>query len=225
MSKDTKHLDSATNCEEKNCSPTLFDLAPVSKKPVELTFTGEKISTDGGLLLLRELENQIGILDAIGNCIADERHQGYVKHSVKSLLTQRVFQIAAGYQDANDCDTLRDDKILKLCTNTFPDTGHDLSSQPTMSRFENSMSPRQLYNIALAFINHYIKSYDEPPKVIIRLFMHSAAYVLLHTFRSEMLKFSTNSLSSTFPRTIYSWGQSGMVRAYVQLTWSMNPLI
>jgi len=94
-----------------------------------------------------------------------------------------------------------------------------------MSRLENSMSPRQLYNIALAFINHFIKSYDEPPKVIIRLFMHSAAYVLLHTFRSEMLKFSTNSLSSTFPRTIYSWGQSGMVRAYVQLTWSMNPLI
>jgi hypothetical protein len=106
-------------------------------------------------------------LDVISDCIADNRHQGYVKHSVKSLLTQRVFQIAAGYEDANDCNTLRDDKILKLCTNTSPDSGHDLSSQPTMSRFENSMSPRQLYQIALAFINHFIDSYDEPPKVII----------------------------------------------------------
>ena len=167
MHKDTKHLDSATICEEKNYSPTLFELDPVSKKPVELSFTGEKISTDGGLLLLRESENQIGLLDAISDCITDNRHQGYVNHSVKSLLTQRVFQIAAGYEDANDCDTLRDDKILKLCTDRLPDSAHDLSSQPTMSRFENSMSPRQLYNIALAFINHFIKSYDEPPKLII----------------------------------------------------------
>jgi hypothetical protein len=51
-------------------------------------------------LLLREIENQIGLLDAISDCIVDNRHQGYVKHSVKSLLTQRVFQIAAGYEDA-----------------------------------------------------------------------------------------------------------------------------
>ena len=167
MHKDTKHLDSATICEEKNYSPTLFELDPVSKKPVELSFTGEKISTDGGLLLLRESENQIGLLVAISDCITDNRHQEYVNHSVKSLLTQRVFQIAAGYEDANDCDTLRDDKILKLCTDRLPDSAHDLSSQPTMSRFENSMSPRQLYNIALAFINHFIKSYDEPPKLII----------------------------------------------------------
>jgi len=167
MSKDTKHLVSTTNCEEKNSFPALFDLAPVDKKPVDLTFTGNKISTDGGLLLLREIENQIGLLGAISDCIADARHQGYVKHSVKSLLTQRVFQIAAGYEDANDCNTLRDDKILKLCTGRLPDSGHDLSSQPTMSRFENSISPRQLYNIALAFINQFIGSYDEPPKVII----------------------------------------------------------
>jgi len=167
MSKDTKHLVSANNCEEKNAFPALFDLAPVSKKPVELTFTGEKISTEGGLLLLREIDNQTGLLDAISDCIADHRHQGYVKHSVKSLLTQRVFQIAAGYEDANDCNTLRDDKILKLCNGRLPDSGHDLSSQPTMSRFENSMSPRQLYNIALAFVNQFIASYNEPPKLII----------------------------------------------------------
>ncbi len=167
MSKDTKHIVSTTNCEEKNSFPALFDLAPVSKKPVELTFTGEKLSTDGGLLLLREIENQVGLLDAISDCIVDHRHRGYVQHSVKSLLTQRVFQIAAGYEDANDCNTLRDDKILKLCTGRLPDSDQDLSSQPTMSRFENSMSPRQLYNIALAFINQFIDSYDEPPKLII----------------------------------------------------------
>lgn len=167
MSKDTKHTDFTNNCEEKNCIPALFDLAPVSKKPVELSFTGEKISTEGGLLMLREIENQIGLIDAISDCIADNRHQGYVKHSVKSLLTQRVFQIAAGYEDANDCNTLRDDKILKLCNGRLPDSEHDLSSQPTMSRFENSISPRQLYKIALAFVNHFINSYDAPPKLII----------------------------------------------------------
>lgn len=91
----------------------LFDVKPLDKKPIELSFVSEKVSSDGGLLLLREVENQIGIISALTDCIDDTRHQGYIQHTVGSMLTQRVFQIAAGYEDANDSDTLRDDLILK----------------------------------------------------------------------------------------------------------------
>ena len=167
MSKDTKSPSSDLISSTENSSSSLFDLSPVCKKPIELSYTAEKISSDGGLLLLREVESQSGILKAITNCIEEDRHPGYIKHSIKSMLTQRVFQIAAGYEDANDCDTLREDMILKICADVAPESGQHLSSQPTMSRFENSLSHSELYKIAVTFVDHFIQSYSEEPSVII----------------------------------------------------------
>lgn len=167
MSNNTKKSDTTSFSSEKNVRPTLFDLTPVCKKSVELSFAAEKISSDGGLLLLREVEKQSGILQAIAGCIEEDRHHAYIKHSIISMLTQRVFQIAAGYEDADDCDTLKDDMILKICADVPPESGHHLSSQPTMSRFENSLSRSELYNIAVAFTDHFIQSYPEEPEVII----------------------------------------------------------
>lgn len=74
------------------------------------------------------------------------------------MLAQRVFQIAAGYEDANDCDTLRDDMILKICADVAPGNGNHLPPQPTMSLFENSLSRNELYKIAVAFVDHFIQS-------------------------------------------------------------------
>jgi hypothetical protein len=167
MSKDTKSPNTDCIFDSENFSPTLFALSPVCKKPIEMSFSAEKISSDGGLLLLREIEARNGILQSITNCIAEDRHPGYVKHSISSMLTQRVFQIAAGYEDANDCDTLRDDMILKICAEVLPESGNSLSSQPTMSRFENSLSRSELYKIAVAFVDNFIQSYSEEPSVII----------------------------------------------------------
>ena len=167
MSKDTKSPNTNPISAIENFSSTLFNLSPVCKKPIEIGFSAEKISSDGGLLLLREIEARSGILQSITNCIAEDRHSGYVKHSIRSMLTQRVFQIAAGYEDANDCDTLRDDMILKICAEVLPESGNSLSSQPTMSRFENSLSRSELYKIAVAFVDNFIQSYSEEPPVII----------------------------------------------------------
>jgi|APCry1669189204_1035204.scaffolds.fasta_scaffold13380_2 hypothetical protein len=167
MSKNTKSHDTNPISSTENFSSTLFTLTPVSKKPIEMSFSAEKISSNGGLLLLREMEARNGILQSITNCIAEDRHSGYVKHSISSMLTQRVFQIAAGYEDANDCDTLRDDMVLKICAEVLPESGNSLSSQPTMSRFENSLSRCELYKIALAFVDNFIQSYSEEPSVII----------------------------------------------------------
>ena len=72
-------------------------------------------------------------------------------------------QIAAGYEDANDCNTLRNDGVLKVCCQTE----NRLSTQPAMSRFENSISNKELYKISQAFADQFIASYSKEPKVII----------------------------------------------------------
>jgi len=145
----------------------LFHLSAIQNKNVELSYTGKDISSDGGLLLLKELENQIGIISGLSNCINDERDQRYIDHSLEQLLSQRIYQIAAGYEDANDCDELRGDSIFKICSDKLPISGDDLASQPTMSRFENSVSRSELYRIAEHFGLCFINSYESEPEVII----------------------------------------------------------
>ena len=154
----------------KNNSDTTtsnFDLFPVAGKNVELSFSGDQISSDGGLLLLREVENQLGIIDRISSCITDDRDHRYTEHTVKEMLTQRVFQIAAGYEDCNDCNDLRDDMIFKTCAGRLPQSGHELASQPTMSRLENSIDKKDLYRIGKQLVDTFIDSYAREPEVII----------------------------------------------------------
>jgi len=139
----------------------------VSNKKVEVDFKGGEITSDAGSLFLREVEKQTGIIRRIADVIHDNRHPGYVEHATYTLLRQRVFQIASGYEDANDCDDLRRDPAFKYSCDKLPITGKDLASQPTMSRFENTLSRTDLYRIARAFVDNFINSYEEPPKGII----------------------------------------------------------
>jgi hypothetical protein len=132
-------------------------------KKVAADFNGGEISSDAGLLFLRETEAQIGIINRIADVISDQRHPSYVKHQIVHLLSQRVFQIAAGYEDANDSDSLKEDPILKLAC----EKDDSLASQPTISRFENAPSRSTLYRIGAALVDAFIASYDTPPKAII----------------------------------------------------------
>lgn len=163
MNKNT--ISSGNN--QKNLSqtfePTLFNLADFGKKQVEVRFSAEQTSHDGGLLLLNEVEKQIGLIDKLTKCIHDPRHQAYVHHSIDSMLKQRIMQIAAGYEDANDCNTLKNDGILKICSGQE----HSLATQPTMCRLENLPGEKELYNMAKVFVDHFISSYPKPPRVII----------------------------------------------------------
>ncbi len=151
----------------KNSQSKLFRLSAIRNKNIELSYTGKDISSDGGLLLLKELENQIGIISGMSKCINDGRDQRYISHSLEQLLSQRIYQIAAGYEDANDCDELRSDSILKICSDQLPISGNDLASQPTMSRFENSVRRSELYRIAEHIALCFINSYESEPEVII----------------------------------------------------------
>jgi|ERR1035437_1119317 hypothetical protein len=144
-----------------------LNLFPIKGRNIELSFNGDRISSDGGLLLLRELDNQLNLLSSASNCIHDERDQRYIDHSVKELLTQRVFQIAAGYEDCNDCNDLRGDMILKMCTGRLPQSENDLASQPTMSRLENTVKKTDLFRLGECLVDMFINSYSKPPSVII----------------------------------------------------------
>ncbi|MCX6233933.1 MAG: IS1380 family transposase [Bacteroidetes bacterium] len=143
--------------------PSLFNLSKFNRKKVEVRFNFEQVSNDGGLLLLNEVDNQIGLIGNLAACINDKRHQGYVKHSIEAMLRQRIMQIAAGYEDGNDCNTLRNDGILKICSKQE----QSLATQPTMSRFENQLGGKELYNMAKAFVDQFIASYTSQPEAII----------------------------------------------------------
>ena len=99
---------------------TQVKLSTLCSKNVELSFTGDRISSDGGLLLLREVEKNVNIIGNISNCVSDNRDQRYIHHTIEELISQRVYQIAAGYEDCNDCDDLRKDMVLKTCVGRLP---------------------------------------------------------------------------------------------------------
>ena len=163
MRKNNKKNQDCEKAEKKNSSPTLFDLGTLQGKKVTVDFTAEEVSSDGGLLLLREVENQIRIIERLASCIEDTRHQSYVKHSMKSLMSQRIYQIAAGYEDTNDSDALKEDSIIKICSGKQ----ETLAAQPTICRFENTPGRKELYNMAVALADHFIDSYTHEPPVII----------------------------------------------------------
>ena len=115
---------------------------------------------------MREISDRIGIVDELADAITDTRHRSYVRHDVKGLLTQRIFQIACGYEDADDADDLRADPGFKAACDRLP-CEDDLASQPTMSRFENALSSKDIHRIADVLINQFIASYETAPEAII----------------------------------------------------------
>jgi hypothetical protein len=155
------------NDKKSRQSTAPLNLSAIQNKSLLLDFDGGQLSSDAGLLLLREVEQQIGIIKAFAETIHDPRDSRYVKHQVVELLAQRIFQIAAGYEDANDCDSLKDDPIIKMCADRLPDTDDALASQPTMSRFENSITRTYLYRLAKVLMDHFIQSYEKEPKLIV----------------------------------------------------------
>lgn len=142
-------------------------LLNVQDKSVELDFSGGVLTSDAGVLLLREVEEQIGLIRAMVVVISDLRDARYVKHTLTDLLIQRIAQMACGYEDANDCNDLRNDPIFKMLAGRFPELDEALASQPTMSRFENSISTPTLYRLAKAFVDTFVASYEKAPEIIV----------------------------------------------------------
>jgi len=142
-------------------------LAPVGAKAVDLAFDGGRLSSDAGLVLLKDPDEQLGLTHSLAAVLSDPRDPRRVHFTSHDLLKQRVFQIAAGYEDANDANTLRHDPIFKLLLDRLPETGAPLASQPTLSRFENRVSRTDLYRMALVLVDQFLASYVSPPHLIV----------------------------------------------------------
>jgi len=144
-----------------------LNLAPVGAKAVALDFDGGRLSSDAGVVLLKDIDAQLGLTHNLAAVLSDPRDPRRIHFTLEDLIKQRVFQIAAGYEDANDSNTLRDDPIFKLLLDRLPETGASLASQPTLSRFENRVSRPELYRLALELLHQFIASYASAPKVIV----------------------------------------------------------
>src|SRR5437764_593876 len=132
------------------------------RKPVEVDFSGGKLSSDGGLLPLALLDRQLGLTAALAACLADERDPAKLTHPLLDLLRQRIDQIACGYEDANDATTLRHDPVFKLAVGRAPESGAALASQPTFSRLENSCGTRQqLYRLAECLVCFFVARHQQ----------------------------------------------------------------
>src|SRR5437867_11439511 len=142
-------------------------LAPVGAKAVALDFDGGRLSSDAGLVLLKDPDEQLGLTHNLAAVLSDPRDPRRVHFTHHDLLKQRVLHIAAGYEDANDANTLRHDPIFKLLLDRLPETGAPLASQPTISRFENSVFRTEMYRMALVLMEQFIASYNSPPEVIV----------------------------------------------------------
>lgn len=114
-------------------------------------------SSDGGAVLLKAADRRLGLIDGLSDCVVDRRDQHKVVHDVSELLGQRIFALACGYADCNDAARLAADPIHKALIDRDPIDGDDLGSQPTLSRFENSFGPRDLYRMSEALLDRVVR--------------------------------------------------------------------
>jgi hypothetical protein len=141
-------------------------LSPVGSKTIEARFDGSCMSSDGGLLALREVEQRLAIASRLASCIRDPRDPSRVVHGLDEIIRTRMLMIAAGYEDGNDADALRRDPMFKLAMGRLPGDG-DLCSQPTISRLENLPDARALLRMGRAMVEHYCHSFRQVPRRVV----------------------------------------------------------
>jgi hypothetical protein len=142
-------------------------LSPVAGKPVHARFDAGRLTSDAGILVLAEIERRLGLAERLARCIEDPRAPERVHHTLAEMIRFRALLIAAGYPDADDCDSLRTDPAFKMAVGRLPESGADLCSQPTMSRLENLPGPIALKRMMAAMITLFCDSFAEPPRRIV----------------------------------------------------------
>ena len=136
-------------------------------KEVVADFAGGRITSDAGGLLLRELDQRYRLTEKVAGCLQDPRESHKVKHDLLTLVRQRLFAIAQGYEDNNDAATLARDPVFKIMAGRTPETSEDLASQPTLSRFENRVTTKDLRRLSDWLLQLYLKAHPGPRKVIV----------------------------------------------------------
>ena len=144
-----------------------FPLPTIKPKKVIAAFDGGRLSSNGGVALLALAEKRVGIIERLAKWFPDERDQDRVTHPLDSILGARVLAIGCGYGDGNDLDHLRKDPAFKLACGRMPDSGHDLCSQPTISRLENAPCLKDVVRLTFALIDQWCASYRQEPDAVV----------------------------------------------------------
>ena len=146
-----------------DCTPEKLLFPACRKRQVEARFDGGDVTSNGGVLLLRQADRVLGLTAAVARGLADDRQRGKVRHRFVDMLRQRVFGIALGYEDLNDHDGLRHDLALQ----TAAERDGVLASAPTLCRFENRAERSWAWAIHGVLVETYIASFAAPPEEIV----------------------------------------------------------
>jgi hypothetical protein len=141
---------------------SLFDFDFFGRLPIQTEVSNAPLTSDAGLLPLRQFDERIGFTSQFAAVLRDRRAPELINHSFLDMTRMRIFGIVAGYEDQNDHDTLRTDPVFKLIAGRSPDDP-DLASQPTLSRFENQIDIPSLKRLRELFVDQFIASFAAPP--------------------------------------------------------------
>lgn len=150
-------------------NPDSLRFASHGSRKIEADFAGGRITSDSSVLLLREIERRTGLIDALDKALPDPRDPTRIEHDQKTMLAQRIYAIALGYEELNDHKTLRTDPALRVAVDQPPDDDPDAvgASTSTLHRLENRADRKSLARMAEAFGDDFIASHDEPPESLI----------------------------------------------------------
>jgi len=149
------------------CNTGQLGFSFLRKRKLTVDFGGGEITSDSGLLLVRQADQSLGLLEGLSKCIVERRDTRYTDHDLLTLLRQRIYQIVAGYEDCNDSNFLRKDPALKAACGRTP-SDKELGSQPTLSRLENTVTQEDLYRMGQWFVDLYTRrNRKRKPKRII----------------------------------------------------------
>ena len=149
-------------------TPEQLCFHPIAGHTVRADFEGGALSSDFGVLLLRGIDRQIGLTARLATALHDTRHPSSIAQPLRDLLAQRIYQLASGYADGNDANSLRRDPLFKLGVERLPlAPEQDLARAPTFSRLEHSVDRKDLYRLTEALAAHFVASSPEPPAAIV----------------------------------------------------------
>ena len=163
---------------QTQCSTASFNFAPVEGRSVVASFDGGAITSDAGAVLLKAADRAVGLLDRFAACFDDRRRGDLIEHDVRTLVGQRVFGIALGYEDLNDHDHLRHDPIMAVLAGKLEARRRDcapVAGKSTLNRLERSRPEPTRYHkishdpsaIEQLFVDLFIKAYTKPPGQIV----------------------------------------------------------
>jgi hypothetical protein len=149
------------------CNRQALLFSSLGRQQIQADFAGGTLTSDAGGLLLREVDRRCGLIDALAAGLTDPRDPARITHELRTMLAQRLYGLALGYEDLNDHTTLRQDPLFAVLANQRPDAEQPLASAPTLCRLENRVTRASLARLAGVLVEQFIASFEQPPEELI----------------------------------------------------------